>query len=494
MSESDRVVRFGVFELDLRTGELRKGGLRVRVADQSIQVLRLLLARPGDLVSREELAAVLWPDGTIVDFENGVNAAVKKLRLALGDSGASPRYIETLPRRGYRMIAPVNAPPVAADEAPTVGGQYARRLFTRPSAVGVAGSVALAAVVGVAVFMTRSSPDPRATSRQWGRPSASAEANAYFAQAELYMGAGVFDPDRSGRLLQKALQADPRFGKARAEYGFTRLIRIMVGDSNNPADLFEAEEEVRHGLRDDPTFSHGFAALAALYLHSGRKEQAPAAIERALSLNAADIDARHWLAVYHWYSGDGTGARALETENATRVPRFFPARMTLGDLAREKGHLDDAIREYERVLEYDPHNAFVLQRLTQTHIDRSDFTEARQTLERLRAQDRRSFRARAVEALLLAREGKRAEAAAAMDADVLKYIDLNPLFTLTGAEFYALMGMKSDALRWLERAVRQGDHRADWFARNPALASLHHDRQFRLIQSSVAQQQLTRTK
>lgn len=213
-----------------------------------------------------------------------------------------------------------------------------------------------------------------------------------------------------------------------------------------------------------------------------------------MSLNAADVDARHWLAVYYWYSGEVTAARTIEAENAARYARFFPSRMTLGDLARENGHLDDAMREYERVLEYDPYNAFVLERLMQTHMDRADLTQARQTLDRLRPKDRRSFRARAIEAVLLAREGKRVEAASAMDADVLKYIELNPLFTLTGAEFYAVMGMRSEALRWLERAVRQGDHRADWFARDPALASLHQDRQFRLIQSSVAQQRLNRPK
>lgn len=474
---SDRVIRFGVFELDRQTGELRKSGLKIRLADQSLQVLELLLGRAGEMVSREELAARLWPDGTHVDFENGVNAAVKKLRLALGDSGAAPRYIETLPRRGYRLIVPVDPPRAAS--SPT--------FFRRHRIVGIAALLAASTVTGALIVASKPSRENRRPGGG-GRLSANQEANGYFAKAELFMGVGVFDPDRAGRLLESALRLDPKFGKARAEYGFVRLVRLMLGNSNDPAYLYEAEEEIRQGLRDDSSFSHGFTALAALYLHSGRKEQALAEIERALTLNPGDIDARHWLAVYHWYSGDSTTARGIETENVARHARFFPARMTLGDLARQEGDVDAAIREYERVLEYDPQNAFVLERLARTYMDRADVTLARRTLDRLRAEERHSFRARATEALLLALEGRRTEAAAAMDAEVVKYVNLNGLFTLTGAEFHALMGMRAEALEWLERAVRYGDHRADWFARNPALENIRQDRQFRLIQSSVARQ------
>jgi eukaryotic-like serine/threonine-protein kinase len=102
-----RVVRFGVFEVDLCTGELRKKGQRLRIPGQSFQVLKLLLERPGELVSREELREKIWGSDTFVDFEHGLNAAVNRLREALGDSADSPRFVETLPRRGYRFIAPL---------------------------------------------------------------------------------------------------------------------------------------------------------------------------------------------------------------------------------------------------------------------------------------------------------------------------------------------------------------------------------------------------
>jgi Tol biopolymer transport system component/DNA-binding winged helix-turn-helix (wHTH) protein len=106
--ETNGVVRFGIFEADFRAGELRRSGTKIRLQEQPLQVLGLLLAKPGELVTREELQSKLWPADTFVDFEHGLNAAVKRLRDALGDSADNPRFIETLARRGYRFIAPVN--------------------------------------------------------------------------------------------------------------------------------------------------------------------------------------------------------------------------------------------------------------------------------------------------------------------------------------------------------------------------------------------------
>ena len=109
MSGNGRPIRFGVFEVDLRTGELRKQGLKIRLRDQPFQILLLLLAHPGEVVSRDELQKQLWPGDTFVDFDRGLNKAVNHLRDALGDSAESPHFIETLPKRGYRLIAPVDA-------------------------------------------------------------------------------------------------------------------------------------------------------------------------------------------------------------------------------------------------------------------------------------------------------------------------------------------------------------------------------------------------
>ncbi len=114
-------IPFGPFEVDLRTEELRKEGVRLHLPGQSFQILKALLTRPGELVTREELRRELWPLDTFGDFEHGLNAAVNKLRQVLGDNADAPRFIETLPRRGYRFIGS-GTPPKGAKGDPRVIG------------------------------------------------------------------------------------------------------------------------------------------------------------------------------------------------------------------------------------------------------------------------------------------------------------------------------------------------------------------------------------
>ena len=115
--------RFGVFELDSLTGELRRKGMRIRLHQQPLQLLLLFIETPGALITRDQITATLWPDGTFVDYEHGVNSALNRLREALGDSARNPRFVETLARRGYRFLAPVEVvatqPEVTSDPAPS---------------------------------------------------------------------------------------------------------------------------------------------------------------------------------------------------------------------------------------------------------------------------------------------------------------------------------------------------------------------------------------
>ena len=100
-------VRFGAFEADLQAGELRKSGIKIRLQDQPFRVLALLLERSGEVVTREELRSEIWPDDTFVDFDHSLNTAINKIREALGDSASHPRFVETIPRRGYRFVFPI---------------------------------------------------------------------------------------------------------------------------------------------------------------------------------------------------------------------------------------------------------------------------------------------------------------------------------------------------------------------------------------------------
>lgn len=154
MAGETKIIRFGVYELDAEAAILRKNGIRVRLQDQPFQILSVLLEKAGEIVTREELRSRLWPEGTFVDFDHSLNASVNKLRDALGDAASNPRFIETVPRRGYRFIAPVErvAAPSPAPPAPS----------NRPRRALIAGAASLSVVAVLAAvgFWRTNSREP----------------------------------------------------------------------------------------------------------------------------------------------------------------------------------------------------------------------------------------------------------------------------------------------------------------------------------------------
>ncbi len=182
------IYRFGAFEVNATTGELRKHGLRIRLQDQPLEVLVSLLERPGELVTREVLVQRLWPDGTIVDFDRGLNAAVARLRQALSDSAEAPVYVETVARRGYRFVAPLNGPSAEGsperDEASPP--QKSRWLAARRNVA--AASLLISLLLGAALWL------------RWPRPRAAALADGPWKVAPLTSAPGIernpsFSPD-----------------------------------------------------------------------------------------------------------------------------------------------------------------------------------------------------------------------------------------------------------------------------------------------------------
>ncbi len=162
-AEEARTRRFGVFELDLRAGELRRSGLRVKLQEQPFQVLALLLERPGEIVTRDDLRNRLWPADTFVDFDHSLNAAIKRLRDALGDSAENPTFVETVARRGYRFLAPVSstlangngssAPSSAAESSPVESTRHpAKRIHLWW--IAAAGAAVLLVLFGIKVGLS----------------------------------------------------------------------------------------------------------------------------------------------------------------------------------------------------------------------------------------------------------------------------------------------------------------------------------------------------
>jgi TolB-like protein/DNA-binding winged helix-turn-helix (wHTH) protein len=161
-----RILCFGSFEVDLASGELRRQGRKIRLQDQPFRLLALLLERAGEVVTREELRDKLWPADTFVDFDHSLNTAVRKLREALGDSAETPRYIETLAKRGYRFVAPVTEPGPTAQPGPSTGAQVpslppANRARLPASARGALVVVAVVCTTALVTYWAPRRPGPR---------------------------------------------------------------------------------------------------------------------------------------------------------------------------------------------------------------------------------------------------------------------------------------------------------------------------------------------
>jgi Tol biopolymer transport system component/DNA-binding winged helix-turn-helix (wHTH) protein len=215
-------LRFGVFAVDRKTGELRRNGVRVRLQDQPLQILLTLLERPGEVVTREELRGRLWPDDTFVDFEHSINTAVRRLRDALGDSAENPRFVETVARRGYRFLAPVSGAldVTAPRELPEAPPHPALRWW-------ILGAVVLALLVGVIVgWHAASSTGTGVANISERRLTANAP--------ELPVLDGVISPD--GKYLAFA---DPSgFYLRQIDTGETHAISVPAGFNPRPRSWF----------------------------------------------------------------------------------------------------------------------------------------------------------------------------------------------------------------------------------------------------------------
>src|SRR5258708_33660355 len=328
-------VRFGVLEVDLGCGELDKERIKIKLHDQPFQVLAMLLEHPGELVTREQLHQKLWPADTFVDFDVGLNSAIKRLRDALGDSAEEPRYIETLPRRGYRFIAPLadrpeqgtpetrgpaepatelhaameamDSPGSAASPAPAPGARVARigwvlpglgvlvvllfaiMRFATPPAVPPAGAGVNAAppsktqpAVGSALLIEH--------------PSANPEANELLQRALIFI-RFQYDPRRARPMLERALQLEPNFTEARVYYALTYIIAVEGGLSNDPGDVFRAEAELRRAVKEDPEIALAHAMLGAVHFYQGRLDLAAQALHHTVPLAPPALGGTLWLLV-----------------------------------------------------------------------------------------------------------------------------------------------------------------------------------------------------
>jgi DNA-binding winged helix-turn-helix (wHTH) protein len=270
-SMSDRrIVLFGPFEADLHTGELRRDGRRVHLQQQPFRVLNVLIERPGELVTREELRRTLWRDGTFVSFERGLTSAVRKVREALGERADSPTYIETLPGRGYRFIAPVAAPEWrrGPSELPV---SAARRIPASRSLVWAA-----------LLILAVTSGGPTAAPSQAGERLAAAELLS--AYACLLKSQGKFAEGLE--VIRRAHALAPESAKITAEVGFHL----------HAAGQFDEEfPMLRRAVELDADSPDAWLHLGLAHARRGDFATAIADLERASSLTTTDSRPAQWL-------------------------------------------------------------------------------------------------------------------------------------------------------------------------------------------------------
>lgn len=337
-SPQREVIRFGAFELDARAGELRKHGVRIRLQNKPFRILELLLANPGHVVTRDELRAELWPENVFVDFDHGLNSAVNKLREALFDSAAQPRFIETTPR-GYRFIGhielpPAPAPPLAVTpdaDSPsdvlttTVQPARAERRPTwwKPASLGFAA----AAVLLVAMFVT-SQLGTRHTSQQPSVAVRPASATVDPVVYEAYLKGRYFvdrgaKPPRAVGYFGQAIAADPTYAPAYA------------------------------GLAD----AHGQTgwALSAETPPEPAYRKALAAAQQALKLDAGLASAHVALGRVRWkYEFDFRAAEEAFTRAIELDPHSAVAYESYFDLLSAMGRHSEAYGRLSRAAELDP--------------------------------------------------------------------------------------------------------------------------------------------
>src|SRR5258708_124210 len=247
--QSAAILRFGVFEVVVRSGELRKQGVRINLQEQPFHVLTVLLQRPGEVVTREELRNQNWTPDTFVDFDNGLNTAINKLREARGDSADNPRFIETLPRRGYRFIAPVTA--VDGTMRGTAAGASSVATQRNRKVVVMATSAVLAAGIAGGLL------------RRWRqRPVLSEKATSVLGEIANATGDPVFDGTlREGRSVQ--LQQSP-FLSLVSEEGIHQTLRMM-GQPLNARLAPEISREVCQRTNSTAVLDGSIALIGTRY-------------------------------------------------------------------------------------------------------------------------------------------------------------------------------------------------------------------------------------
>jgi DNA-binding winged helix-turn-helix (wHTH) protein len=376
---NSRVLRFGVFQINIAAQELRKHGVRVRLPGQPFCILSMLLEKPGEILTREEIRQRLWASDTFVDFEHSMNSAIKKLRAALSDTPENSRYIETIPRLGYRFIAPIEeirvALPFSGDETVVSGTALpsgAKMKGKRDWKALLAIAILLAIAAGIYFKWSQSQIQPRLESKSAGEAhgiESSTKANvqpvspAKAAEAhDLYLKGMYFWNQRTVAGFQQAIEyfqaataKDPNYATAYA--GLANSYTLLTAYSSVSANLYvpQARAAALRALQIDQGSAEGHTALALiLQNHDWDWQTSEKEYRRAIELNPNYATAHHWYAEHLMYLGRFDEA-LRESEKARQLdPLSLIIAADYAAILYFSRQYDRAIEQFHAVLRKNP--------------------------------------------------------------------------------------------------------------------------------------------
>ena len=444
--------RFDGFQFDGRTGELRHDDVTHRLAEQPCQFLLALLERPGEVVTREELRRRLWPDDTFIEFDLGLNSVARKVREALDDSVASPRFIETFPRRGYRFIAPIEQ---QADPAAKPSRVAPRNRTTWPLVVATA--------TGLIVLSTL------AVQRTGTKRYVNGEAHAFFLKGLASSARETFEGLRDAVVhFEKATAHQPDFAAAYAALAITHLQFAFVGPLAPDMFLPKAAAAARHAIRLDDALPEAHGALGLVLRNQWNWQGALQEFQRAVELNPEYAEGHRMHAGMLSVLRRRTEALAGMTRAVELDPLSLQTILDQASALMAAGDRERGLVELGKALEKFPARPRVHFRVGSVHLRHGAVVEALGELKEAVRLSGGNSRFVAHLAYAEAVAGHDEEARRLL-AELLSRAQTEYVSPVSFALIYSKLGSRDRAVEWIEIAYR---------TRAPDIARLVTDEEF----------------
>ena len=484
------IVRFGVFEVDLAAGEVRRGGERINIQELPFRALKVLISQPNEVLSREEFRPALWAEDVFVDFDAGVVTAIKRLRETLGDSATDPIFIETVGRRGYRWVAPLQRGPRnhdVPDEATSAAAQDRPAENPMPaSGVARKAKPGKLLVVAMAILLVISAAGVyrlRARSSQ-NLPTVAARHPANHEAEELYLQGRFYWNKRTPESLNKAVDSfmqaivhDPGYSQAYMgladSYNLLREFSVMPSAEAYPRALAAAKKAVE--LDDQSSQAHASLAFVSFY---GFWDAATADREfrRAIALDPNNGVAHHWYATYLM-------SLRRYSESLVEIERAQALDPTSNSILADKamvlfnaGRVAEAVALFRQVEEADPNFVSPHRALAGVYLQTGDpagyLVEARKSAVLLHDGPGLALVGAAQQAF--AAGGSRA-LLQAMLLENKRLYEQGVVSPTAVAGIWVLLGDKQEALRYLEKAYKNHDDSLAEIEGGPTFHNLLHD-------------------